>query len=103
MPMEGIDVLEDENTRTFLWLCAAEWHAISYGFTDALDGKPICEASFRENIALYSPEDRAALCSRYHYYRFSGAVLAYVKGHWVVITTGVMACVAALGYTKVMT
>ena len=88
-------MFEDESEPTFLFLCAAEWHCIGYGFSDVLDGKPICQESFLQDISLYSTAEQEILKSRYHYYRAAGSGLAYAKSHWAGITAGATALAAA--------
>lgn len=84
-----VAVFENEDKATFLGLCAYEWECVSFGVADALDGKPITPENFLGNLALYSTAEWPKYTENYHYYRYSGASVGYVKNHWVGISATV--------------
>lgn len=90
-------MLENGTEPTIGGLTAAEFHCIAYGWCDALDGKPITQETFAADIALYPPGEQQKLQTRYHYYRFAGCTVGYVKSHWRDIAL-IAGAIAGTGY-----
>ncbi|WAC05668.1 MAG: hypothetical protein OS112_03300 [Methanoregula sp.] len=62
-------MMEDPATPTFLGLTAVEWHAVGYGLLEGLKfwkRKPVAYADI-DTLPL-SPEWKADLKAKYHYY-----------------------------------
>lgn len=76
-------MLENSDEKTFIGLAACEWHCVGFGISDALDKNAINPESFEKNLATYTEQDKATHRSRYHYYRWSGCLVAYVRSHWL--------------------
>jgi len=88
-------VFESETEATLAGLCAAEYHALSFGICDALEGNKINITNFEAAIVLYTDDEKQKIRCRYHYYRFGGVVVAYCLRYWL---PAAGAIAALLGY-----
>lgn len=82
-------MFEPDGTKTVLGLCAYEWECVGYGIADAIDHKPITPETFLGNLALCSDEEKEKYKADYHYYRWSGAIVANTQKHWLTISSAI--------------
>jgi len=83
-------MFEDPKTPTFLSLSASEWHAFGYGLLDGINPfkRRPCPGYSEIDKMDISPEEKADLKEKYHYYRVAFEIPEIVVVIAVIVICG---------------